>query len=66
MAETPKEILARMDRHGALVTEDQEALANHIGVSVRQLPPSLRGGLLGIFGLGKDSDSHPLDDDGSR
>lgn len=66
MADTPAQILARADKNGALALEDQEALAAHIGVSVKQLPPQLRGGLMGIFGFGKDSDSHPVDDDGSR
>ena len=67
MPETPKEILSRADASGALTLEDQEALAKHAGISVRQLPPSMRGGLVGIFGFhGKDSDTRPLDDDGSR
>lgn len=65
--DSPASILARADASGALAPEDQEALARHIGISVRQLPPAMRGGLLGIFGLnGKNRDSRAVDDDGSR
>lgn len=51
MKEKVRPFLDRMDDKGALTREDQLALAEKLGIDVRQLPLSMRGGLLGIFGL---------------